>query len=162
MYKLLMDSDALIKISKAGFLERVAENFEVMITKEVYGETVTEGRKGFYEDADKIDNLVKDGKIAIIKGEAYKNKPKPQQSFGLGEASIFQAYKKSRLIVTDDLSFNLYLKKEGIQSISSAHVLLLCFKNKKISKNETHIYLERLRTFIRKETYKNVKIDIGG
>lgn len=162
MYKLLADSDALIKISKAGFLEKVAANFEVMITEEVYGETVTQGRKGFYEDADEIDDLVKDGKIAVIKVEVYKNKPRPQQSFGLGEASIFQAYKKGRLIVTDDLSFSLYLKKEGIQSVSSAHMLLLCFKNKKISKNEAYIHLERLKPFIRKGIYENVKNDLGG
>ena len=47
MYKLLFDSDALIKISKAEFLDVVAENFDVYITEEVYDETVKEGKKWF-------------------------------------------------------------------------------------------------------------------
>ena len=112
MYKILFDSDALIKISKAEFSDVVVENFDVLITEEVYKETVEEGKRRFYPDSDKIEKLVQDNKIKILKGVYYSKKKKPKQSFGRGEISIFKAYKKDRLIVTDDLSFTSYLQNQ--------------------------------------------------
>lgn len=159
MYKLLFDSDALIKISKAEFLDLVAENFDVYITEEVYDETVIEGKKGFYPDADKIERLIQDGKIKIQK--YYKKRKVPQQNFGKGEISIFQAYGKGSLIVTDDMSFALYLQKENIKSISSAYLLFVLVKKKKMKKDNAHYCLENLKPFIRKEVYKLIKADIG-
>ena len=47
MYKLLIDSDSLIKASKAGFLYQIVHNFEVFITKNVHDEAVTEGKIDF-------------------------------------------------------------------------------------------------------------------
>ena len=162
MYKLLLDSDALIKISKADFLDQVAHNFYVCITKEVYEEAVSEGKKGFYEDADKIEKLAKTEKIKILKKKAYDKREKPKESFGRGEISIFQAYKKNILIVTDDLSFTSYLKKENISSLSSAHLLSILFKKNKLSKSEAYYCLERLKPFIRKDVYEIIKNDLGG
>ena len=72
MYKLLFDSDALIKASKAEFLGKIAENFNVSITEEVYNEAVEEGKKRFYLDADKIENLVNAGRIKVINKRYYK------------------------------------------------------------------------------------------
>src|SRR3989338_11182952 len=108
MYKLLFDSDALIKASKAEFLDKTVKNFDVSITEEVYNETVKEGKKGFYPDADKIENFVNKGKIKVINKKYYKEKKEPEKSFGKGEKSTFQVYKKGSLIVTDDLSFMSY------------------------------------------------------
>ena len=161
MYKLLLDSDALIKILKAEFLDITVQNFDVITTKEVYDEVVTEGKKGFYQDADKIEKFVKDGKIGIIK-TGYKKRKKPKQSFGAGETSVFQAYRKNSLIVTDDLSFTSYIRKEGMASISSAHLLFILFKKNKLSKSEAYYCLERLKPFIRKEVYEIIKNDLGG
>ena len=48
MYKLLFDSDALIKISKAGFFEPLADTFDVYATDDVYNEAVKQGREGLY------------------------------------------------------------------------------------------------------------------
>ncbi len=161
MYKLLFDSDALIKSSKAEFLGKIAENFNVSITEEVYYEAVEEGKKGFYQDADKIDDFVNKGKIKVINKEAYTKKKEPQKSLGKGEKSLYQAYKKGSLIISDDLSFMSYLKKEDIKSLSSAHLLYALVKKKKLSKGDAHYCLEKLRPYIRKEVYKSVKTDIG-
>ena len=161
MYKLLFDSDALIKASKAEFLDKIAENFNASITEEVYAEAVKEGKKGFYQDADKIESFVSNGKIKIINKKFYKKKKKPEKSFGKGEESTFQAYKKGSLIVSDDLSFTSYIKKENIKSLSSAHLIYALVKKKKLSKDDAHYCLEKLRPYIRKEVYKSVKTDIG-
>ena len=158
MYKLLFDSDALIKASKAEFLDKIAENFMVLITEEVYNETVKEGKKGFYQDADKIGDLVNKGKIRVIK---EKNKKELKQSFGKGEKSIYKAYNKGSLVITDDLKFTSYIKRENIRSLSSAHLIYALVKKKKISKDNAHYCLEKLKPYIRKDLYKLIKKDVG-
>lgn len=150
----------MIKISKAEFLQITFQNFNVSITKEVYDEVVTEGKRGFYQDSYKIEKFINDRKIKVLK-TCYKRK-KLKQSFGAGEISIFQAYRKNSLIVTDDLSFTSYIKKEGLSSISSAHLLIILFKKNRISKSEAYNCLERLKPFIRKELYGIVRKEIGG
>ena len=162
MYKLLLDSDALIKISKAEFLDAAAENFDLSITEEVFEETVVQGKKGFYPDADKIERLIQDGEIKILKGSYRKKRESPKQSFGKGELSIFQAYSKGSLIVTDDFSFTSYLNKVHIKSVSSAHLLYVLVKKNKLKKDKVFDCLEKLKPFIRKEIYKLIKTDIEG
>lgn len=158
MYKLLIDSDALIKISKAEFLDVLIESFYVLITEEIYDETVIEGKKGFHQDADKIDSLIKNNDIKILKRKNYTKRPK--QGFGRGEVSLYQAYKKDTLIVTDDLRFTSYIKKEHMKHLSSAHLLFVLFKKDKLKKDKAYYCLEKLKPFIRKELYELVKKDI--
>ena len=162
MYKLLFDSDALIKAAKAGFLESAASAFKIHITNDVYNETVEQGKKRIYEDADKIENLVQNKKIFLIKSAKYAKKPKPKQSFGRGETSVFQAYKKGYLIVTDDLSFVSYLNDVSIRNMSCAHVLIALAKKGRISKEKACYHLEKLSFFIRKEIYELAKKGIKG
>lgn len=162
MYKLLFDSDALIKITKAELLHAVAKEFKVFITEEVYEEAVTEGKKRLYEDAEKIENSVKTGETKIIKNKDYIKKKKPSQNFGKGEASAFQAYSKNKIIISDDLNFVLYLQKEKIRNLSSAHLIPLLVKKGKLGKIEAHDCLGRLKPYIRKEIYNLVKKDIEG
>ncbi len=162
MYKLLIDSDALIKISKADLLEIVVKNFDVFITEEVYDETVKVGKKGFYLDADKIESFIQNGNIKILKGKRYRKKKKPKLDFGKGEISIYRAYDKNILIVSDDLSFTSYVKKENLKIISSAHLLFVLVEKVKLKKDKAYYYLEKLKPYIRKEVYELIKRDIKG
>lgn len=162
MYKLLFDSDALIKVTKADILDKIVNTFKVFITEEVYNESVKEGKKGLYQDADKIENFVNNGKIKILKGISYKKNIKPDQSFGKGETSSFQAYKQNYLIATDDLSFTSYLHKRNIRTLSSAHLLIGLVRKNKLKKDEAYYCLDKLKPYIREEIYELVKSDIGG
>lgn len=160
MYKLLTDSDALIKIAKAEFLDVVVHNFDVIITEEVYEEAVREGKKRFYQDAYKIEGLIQERKIKILEGKHYIKNKKPKQNFGRGEISVFQAYKKNNTIITDDLSFASYLKSENISCVSSAHIIFVLVKKGKLSKYKAYNYLEKLKPYIRKDVYELVIKDI--
>lgn len=162
MYKLLFDSDALIKASKADLLATVTECFDVLITEEVYSETVEEGKKGFHPDADRIANLVEDRKIKLTKRKDYIKNKGPKESFGEGEISVFKSYKKNRMIVTDDLRFSSYIGKEDIKNISSAHLLLALVKKGKMQKDKAEYYLEKLKPYIKKGVYELVKQDLKG
>lgn len=162
MYKLLFDSDALIKLAKIQLLDIAALNLEIAITEEVYAETVEEGKKNIYPDAEKIEGLIDNGIIKVIKRSNYKTNKQPERNLGKGEVSIYQARKKNYLIVTDDLSFTLYLQNEEISCISSAHLLPVCIRKKFLKIEEAYEYLERLRPFIRREIYDLIKTDIKG
>lgn len=162
MYKLLFDSDALIKAVKSGFLEHITNVFKVCITNEVYSEAVEKGRERFYVDADKIQNLIDGKNILIIKDNEYAKKPKPKQGFGKGEISVFQAYKEDYLIVSDDLRFVSYLNEIPIKNIASGHLIAALVKKGGISKVDAYYYLENLKPLIRKEIYEAIKNDIKG
>lgn len=161
MYKLLFDSDALIKVSKADFLDVASKSFSVLITEEIYDEAVKEGKRRLFPDADEIENLVQQERIKILKKEYYKKRKIPKQLFGKGEISAFQAHTKKNTIVTDDLNFRSYIKKEHGRCLSSAHILYILAKKGKLSKSKAYDCLERLRPYIRKEVYKLIKEDIG-
>lgn len=157
MYKLLFDSDALIKISKAEFLDYVVKCFKVIITEEIYHEAVHEGKKGYYQDAFKLEKFIKNKKINIIRKSHYQTRKKPKQNFGRGEISVFQAYKKDLVIVTDDSAFTSYIKTENMKSLSSAHILAALAKKQKIQKDKAYHCLQKLKPFIKMEIYELIR-----
>jgi len=59
MYNFIFDSDALIKLTHSELIIKICENYGCFITDKVKEETVDEGKKRFYPDAEIIDNLIK-------------------------------------------------------------------------------------------------------
>jgi len=60
MNTIVLDSDALIKLTKAGCLGKILGTIDCFISNKVYEETVINGMKRFYEDAFQIDKLVRE------------------------------------------------------------------------------------------------------
>ena len=58
MYNLLFDADALIKLTHSGSLIKICEVFNCFTTTEVKRETVDEGKKRLYPDAEIIEQLI--------------------------------------------------------------------------------------------------------
>ncbi len=69
--------------------------------------------------------------------------------------------KRNIIIVTDDLKFTSYLRKEKISSLSSAHLIYILAKNRELGKEKAYDFLEKLRPYIRNDLYNSVKMDIG-
>lgn len=161
MYKLLIDSDSLIKLAKIGLLENVTKIFSVQITEEIFNETVTEGKKRLYEDANKIEKFITNGKIIVIK-KKRKGRIPAKENFGAGELSIIDAKEKKHIIVTDDLSFTRYLQSNKIIPISSANLIISLKEKSILTKQQAFNYLERLKPHIRDEIYKNIANDLEG
>ncbi|MBE8540207.1 hypothetical protein [Geoglobus acetivorans] len=63
-----MDSDALIKLTKAGLKELIVDNLEVVVPRRVYKETA-EIPRGRFPDAEEIENNVKSGRILVRETE---------------------------------------------------------------------------------------------
>jgi hypothetical protein len=140
----------------------LSDTFDICTTDDVYNEAVKQGRERLYEDANKIGDLTEKNKILVIKREKYSKKLKPKKSFGRGEISVFQAYRKGYLVVTDDLSFTTYLNEMSIKNVSPAHLIIALMKKSEISKEKAFYYLGNLKPLIRKEIFEQVNKDIKG
>ena len=101
-------------------------------------------------------------KLEKIKRIEYEKKMKPEQNFGKGELSVFQAYRKGFVIMSDDLHFVSYLNETSIKNISPGQLLVGMVKKKIVNKEQAYDYLDQLKPLIRKEIYELVKKDLKG
>ena len=99
-----MDSDALIKLTKAGAKELITASFSITIPKRVYEETVIEAEG--YPDAEEINRNVMAEKIVIQETHPVSR----------GEMAVHDLYKMGGfdLIVSDDNRFLKYLTTKGV------------------------------------------------
>ena len=159
MYNFIIDADALIKLTYSGIIAKVCENFNCFITAKVKEETVDEGKKRFYPDADIIDGLIK---AKLLKIKDSKEIIKSEENFGQGELSVLSLYKnvKNHIIITDDQNFIRRLEKDNINFLIPADIITLLKKLKKSNLKESLYYLKKIRVFIKEEVYKLVKKDL--
>jgi predicted nucleic acid-binding protein len=159
MYKLLLDSDALIKLTKAGLLEDVCRHYNCIITTEVKNEAVDEGKRRLHQDALKIEYLINKKSLKI---KDSKKSRKTKENLGKGEMSTASLYfeEKNRVIITDDSAFIKYLEENGMRFSIPADLVLLMKVENKIDRKTALIYLEKMRDFIKEEVYSDVKKDI--
>lgn len=159
MYKFVMDSDALIKLTKSGIIEEICHHYYCIITPEVKNECVEEGKKRLYDDALKIEGLINKNLLKIVES---KESVKIKNNFGKGEISTLNIYfqEKNSFIVTDDSAFITYLEENDIKFFISADLIFLMKVSNKIDKKTALNYLEKIREFIREEVYNDIKKDI--
>lgn len=159
MYKFVLDSDALIKLTKAGLLEDICRHYNCIITTEVKNETVDEGKRRLHKDALKVEYLVNK---KLLKIKDPKKSRKTKENLGKGEISTARIYfeGKNRVIVTDDSAFIKYLEENDIKFSIPADLIVLMKVANKIDKKTALIYLEKMKNFIKEEVYHDVKKDI--
>src|SRR3989338_8824454 len=160
MYKFVIDSDALIKLTKTGLLEQVCRHYNCAITSEVKEESVDEGKKRFYKDALKIEELIGKKLLKVIELKKAKS---IKGNFGKGEVSSISLYfqEKNSTLVTDDSAFIRYLEEENVSFILPADIILLMKRSEEIDEKTALDYLEKMKHFIREEVYNDVKKEIG-
>ncbi len=163
MMKILLDADASIKLAKVSIIETFASGFEVIITDEVYGEQVTAGLKRNYPDAKKMEKLVSDGKVTVVKST---EKSSVYDSFGLGrgEKSVINYYLTNDvdLIISDDEAFLKILDNYAIPFTPVAGAILMCVIHGLISKETGIKYVELLTPMIKDENVFYIKSKIEG
>src|SRR3989338_2287863 len=141
MSKIVFDSDGLIKMAKSGILEVALEHFDSCISQEVFDETVTEGKKLQFEDADFIEEMVTNNQLKIQKYSIDKNledKLKNKPSLGVGEISAIHLFNslKADAIITDDQKFIRFLQSEQLPAIVPASLIHKLHQLKKINKEQ--------------------------
>ena len=159
MYKFIIDSDALIKLTKSGILEDICHHYSCIITNEVKSECVDEGKKRLYKDALRIEDFINKKLLRILD---LKKTRKIKENLGKGETSTLNLYfqEKNSVIVTDDSAFIKYLEENDIRFFVPADLILLMKLSNKIDKKTALKYLEKIKDVIREEVYNDIKKDI--
>ena len=161
--KILLDADASIKLTKIGIVEAFASGFEVIVTTEVYREQVTAGLQRNYPDAKKMEKLVSDGKIIVVKSPE-KSSVYNNFRLGRGEKSVIDYYMANDvdLIISDDEAFLKILDNYAVPFTPVAGAILMCIIHDLISKEKGIKYLELLKPMIKDENMFYIKSKIGG
>ena len=161
MYKFIIDSDALIKLTKSGILELICHHCNCIITTEVKNECVDEGKKRLYKDALEIEEIINKKLMKVIE---LKRTRKVNENLGRGELSSVNLYfqEKNSCIITDDSAFINYLEENNIKFFVPADVILLMKISNKVDKKTALIHLEKIKDLIREEVYNDIKKDIKG
>src|SRR3989338_3511907 len=159
MLTIVFDADGLIKLARAGILERVASLIHCITSQQVYNETMR-GKEKMYEDAFIIDALVEKGSIEV-------KRIKPTEGLlglGLGERSALALFNKIQgdAIISDDRKFLAVLETVDIPFIIPTDLIAILAVHKKLQKTEAIKALEVLRPFVREENYTAASELIGG
>jgi len=159
MYKFVIDSDALIKLTKSEVLWEICNHYNCIITSEVKNECVDEGKKRLHKDALKIEEFINKN---LLKVRDVKKERKIKENLGKGEISTASLYfqEKNSVIVTDDSAFIKYLEESNIKFFVPADLILLMKNSRKIDSKTALKYLKKMKLFIREEVYADIKKDI--
>ncbi|MEK6835364.1 MAG: hypothetical protein AABX61_03820 [Nanoarchaeota archaeon] len=160
MTNLVLDSDALIKLTKSGLIKNIAKTSKLNISEEVFKEVVVEGKVRLYEDAFKIEEMVKRGILKKLKVKKIKD----NLELGSGETSTLNLYKEKKfdLIVSDDRKFLNVLEQMGVEFTTPVGLIVALVKSKGLDKEKAINGIKNIKNLIREDAYNSAINEIGG
>ena len=169
MGKIILDSDGLIKLQKAGLLKILASRCDCIIPEAVYKESVVDGKKGLYEDAFLIEDIVQEKIDRIEIDDHTKNLEKISkdklESLGKGEKEAFQLYfrEQADAVISDDRAFLKVLDRfDNVKYFTPCNTIYIMYKKEIINKKESLKSIDNIKELIRNEVYEIVKTKIKG
>lgn len=165
MCKIVIDADGLIKLGKAGLLESLLENQEVLVPARVYEEAVVSGKLEQYEDARELERTLEKNRASIYPakadpraGELLSGTP----SLGAGERAALHLYhaEHAAAILSDDRVFLRFLSENSIPYLTPASVIVRFVEIGNLGQEDGLAALERLRKHIRESAYGKVREDL--
>jgi hypothetical protein len=161
-----MDSDTLIKLTRAGAKGVVASAVDAIVPPEVKKEAVKEGKEGGYPDAFEIERNLKRGFIKLVKVPRTKGTEVIIKKLGLkgGEADVFRLFRagKCKAIASDDQKFLDLITALNVPFVTPSALIIHAWKKGKIDKERCSWLLERLRPMISEEEYQSAIIELKG
>ncbi len=154
MNKLVFDSDGIIKLTKAGCLEKVLQNFECFITHEVYEETILKGKEGLHEDAFLLDVFVNEEKLKMIESESndIAQLILSDSKVGQGESSTLHLFFNihAKAIISDDRVFLNLLQRNNVRFIIPTDLIVRLYELKILTKKESTEALNMIKSMTNK------------
>lgn len=155
--KVIMDSDSLIKLTRAKAKEVVLKNIEVYIPPKVFEETVTMPKLEGYPDAFLIEDNLKKGLLTIGNFEENQSVEEMIKRLGMGhgEADVFRLYKSGSfdVISSDDRRFLKIIDALDVSYMTPSALILYLFNKKLLSKVDAKTYFNNLKEMISDEEY---------
>ncbi len=162
-YRVVLDSDGLIKLAKAGILETVVSAWDCLIPRAVYHETVERGKQAGYPDAVTIGDSLQPSMVhPRVRHARAANLLEGKHGLGRGEQDALHLFFSTRAdgIVTDDAAFVSMLDQARIPYVSPALVLVQLTDQGLLEPRAALEGLERMRPSIRREVYLAVRHDL--
>lgn len=164
--KLACDSSSLILLVKAGIIGHVLKEYQIIITKIIYQETVERGKAKGTRDAYVIEKYIQNSDI-IIEEPSDENKKRIEKLCDLhfGERDVTALALEKRIkVLCDDKKGRNSCKVLGLSTATSLNVLNFLYKKKKLKKSEALDALSKLEQYgwYKKELIEHVKRKIEG
>jgi rRNA-processing protein FCF1 len=150
--EILMDSDCLIKLTKAGLKEVICNYEKIVIPGIVKREVVDTGKDKGHPDAELIEKNIDQGLIIVAKEGASKNVR--------GDQALVVMFKRGRYaaVATDDAKLIRFLRAAGIPFVPPALLIYSICKRGLIDPAKALIWLDRLAPLISEEEYGVTKL----
>ena len=130
---IIFDASPLIHLTKIGKLEYIINIFDsIIISNAVYKEVIEDGIKAGYTDAILLLNYIKKGKIKEITIENPDLLLNEYLHPGESESIQLALYLKG-ILVMDEKKGRMIAEQKNIEFLTTADVLLLLLKEKKIN-----------------------------
>ena len=149
---ILLDADGLIKLSRAGVLEQVAQAVQCIIPDVVYHEAVTKAKERQYRDAEEIERIMQSA-IAIRRTATAEV---PELGLGAGETAVLALatqYEGEFTIVSDDRQFLAFLNRQGVPFLMPSALIVVMAQQGFLTNDAAREVLERLRPMVREAAF---------
>jgi len=154
--KVLVDSDCIIKITKAGIKEGICSLAELYLAPLIVKEVIDEGKKKGCGDAFEIERNLSDKKLMTIRhGEA-----KTHQTFLKGEMELVSIFKGGGFdaIASDDAAFLKKIERLNVPYLTPATLLLVFVRKRRLAAAKAVEYLQELKGFISDDEFLTVRL----
>ncbi len=166
MYHIVFDSDGLLKIYKAGFLNVVTVGHVCSLPEEVFRETVVAARRAHTDEAKVFEELIHSGRLhrrSLARSARAERLLGLSQALGSGERGALRLFfrEKADVIITDDRAFLNVLVRNRVPSMTPASLLIDLRRAGKIAREDAQAAAERLRPYIRRGVYESLIERLG-
>lgn len=155
--KAIMDSDSLIKLTKAKAKEIVLKNIEGYIPPKVFEEAVEIPKEEGNPDAFLIEENLKKGLLAIgeFREDQHVEEMITRLGIGCGEADVFRLYKSGGfdVISSDDGRFLKIIDALDIPYMTPSALIIYLFDKKMLSRVDAKTYIDNLKEMVSDEEY---------
>lgn len=155
--KVVMDSDSLIKLTRAKAKEIVVKNIDIYIPPKVFEETVTIPKKEGFPDAFLIEENLDKGFVNIktYKEDQHIEEMVNDLGMGYGESDVFRLYRSGGFdaISSDDRRFLIIVDALDIPYLTPTALIIYLFNEKILTKDDARLYLNNLKEMVSDEEY---------
>lgn len=152
-----MDSDCLVKLTKAGAKEAILSSIEVSIPALVKKETVDEAKEKGHQDGLIIEENLSKKSLRVVEA---RRKKQSITAATKGEEEVVSVYLsgKYEAVASDDRRFLKRLEAANIPSMTPTACLVYLYQGDKIEQFEALQMLESLKPYISSQEYAVARV----
>lgn len=156
----LIDSDALVKITKAGLKETLTAHLDLRMAPVVAKEVIQEGKRLGHADAAEVERNLNKKRLRVTTHPPASPKA---ALFRGGEADLVALYESGSYsaVISDDQRFLKRAIEFGIDILTPSAALVLLVRKRKLSGRTACDRLGSLKPYISAEEYTLVARELG-